>query len=448
MHPFQFLNVFRSWRLLPVLVLLGCGGSGPPKKYGSGTENSSPANAPTATATVPPLHLRLYLESSASMFPYEAPGTDGQFKAALQNLVDNFEGLRAGSTQFYTVNDAVYPLKINTSQFIRTNDLFSLTRGVGDAKYTDFEKIFREVLRDLPEGRVSVLVSDLIYSDKFMQPGSGQKNLNAIQSLMQNVFAGAAKTTSLLLIKASAGFSGPYFSISGGKKAYAGDRPYYLCIAARHATLRALLTRPENEPLRRFDQLPGYQNQLFFGPDQAPFYTVLLKDPNQRGKLVQEAAEMQQNKRTGSMVVHRLDNAQPDPRGNELAVVVGVDLGGYALPEATKTDAASYAVESPEGFTVKNVQAVGGGTLPYTHKLTLSTTTPRPGGQREVRVGLRRVFPPQWVRTTSVADDGNVQSASFAKTTFGFLPLTQGIENAYNPGQRTDYFRLTISLHN
>lgn len=434
-----------------MLLLLGCGGSGPPKKYGSTAETapaagSAPAANAPANASVPPLHLRLYLESSASMFPYEAPGTDGQFKAALQNLVDNFEGVRANSTQFYTVNDAVYPLNISTSQFIKTNDLFSLTRAVGDSKYTDFEKIFREVLRDLPEGRVSVLVSDLIYSDKFMRPGTGQKNLNAIQSLMQNVFAGAAKTTSLLIVKAQAGFSGPYFSISGGKKTYTGDRPYYLCIAARHATMRALLTKPENEPLRRFDQLPGYQNQLFFGPDEAPFYTVLLKDPNQKGRMVQEAGEMQGNKKAGSTVVRKLDDVEPSPAGKELAVVIGVDLGGYALPEATKTDPASYAVESAEQFKVRKVEAVTG--LPYTHKLVLSTTSPYPGGQRDVTVGLKRVFPPAWVRSTGVSDDANVGAASFAKTTFGFTHLTQGIENAYNPSQRPEHFRLTISLNN
>lgn len=451
MRPSPFLKKITSWRLLPLVLLLGCGGSGPPKKYGSTAETTSPAGtsatAPSpASAAVPALHLRLYLESSASMFPYEATGTDGQFKAALQNLVDNFEGLRANSTQFYTVNDAVYPLKISTSQFIKTSDLFSLTRGVGDSKYTDFEKIFREVLRDLPEGRVSVLVSDLIYSDKFMLPGTGPKNLNAIQSLMQNVFAGAAKNTSLLIVKASAGFKGPYFSISGGKKTYAGDRPYYLCIAARHATMRALLTKPENETLRRFDQLPGYQNQLFFGPDQAPFYTVLLRDPNQKGRMVQESGEMQGNKKAGSTVVRKLDDVEPSPAGRELAVVVGVDLGGYALPEATKTDPASYSVESAENFKVKKVEAVSG--LPYTHKLVLSTTEPRTGGQRDVTVGLRRVFPPAWVRSTGVSDDANVNATSFAKTTFGFTNLTQGIENAYNPNQRPEHFRLTISLNN
>ena len=441
-----------SWRLLPVLLLLGCGGSGPPKKYGSTettpTAGTAPAATAPASASVPPLHLRLYLESSASMFPYEAPGTDGQFKAALQNLVDNFEGVRANGTQFYTVNDAVYPLKISTSQFIRTNDLFSLTRAVGDSKFTDFEKIFREVLRDLPEGRVSVLVSDLIYSDKFMLPGTGQKNLNAIQSLMQNVFAGAAKNTSLLIVKAQAGFKGPFFSITGGKKMYEGDRPYYLCIAARHATMRALLTKPENETLRRFDQLPGYQNQLFFGPDEAPFYTVLLRDPAQKGRMVQESGEMQGNKKAGSTVVRRLDDVEPSPAGKELAVVVGVDLGGYALPEATKTDPASYAVGSGENFKVKKVEAAGGSGLPYTHKLVLSTTEPRAGGQRDVTVGLKRVFPPAWVRSTGVGDDSNVGAASFSKTTFGFTNLTQGIENAYNPNQRPEHFRLTISLNN
>ncbi len=399
-----------------------------------------------ANAPVPPLHLRLYLESSASMFPYEAPGTDGQFKAAIETLVDNFEGVKAGSTQFYTVNDDVYPLKLSTSEFIRTNNLFSLTKGLGNSSYTDFEKIFKRILADLPEGRVAVLASDLIYSDKFMQPGMAAKNLNAIKSLMQNVFAGSAKTTSLLMLKQAAGFNGPYFSVSG-KKTYVGDRPYYLCLLARHATMRALLTKPENETLRRFDQLPGYQNQLFFGPEQAPFYTVLLKDPAQRGRLVEEKTEMQQNKRAGSTVVHRLDDAQPDPRGNELAVVVGVDLGAYALPEAMKTAPNSYAVQSVEGFSVKKVEAVSGA-FPYTHKITLSTTQPHSGGSREVSVALRRDFPPTWVRSTGVPDDSNVQAASFPKTTLGFTNLTQGIENAYNPGQRPEHFRLIISLNN
>lgn len=444
MH-FLFFPAFPLRWVIPVLLLSACGGE-PPKKYGNSSEPAAPSAVTTTPATgVPPLHLRLYLESSASMFPYEA-GTDGQFKAALQTMVDNFEGTRAGSTQFYTVNDAVYPLKISTSDFIKINNLFDLTKGKGDFKYTDFQKIFQSVLSDLPEGRVAVLASDLIYSDKFMQPGAATKNLNAIKSLMQNVFAGSAKTTSLLVLKMAAGFNGPYFSVNG-KRTYTGDRPYYLCLLARHATMRALLTKPENQTLRHFNQLPGYQNQLFFGPEQAPFYTVLLRDPNQKGQMVQESGEMQGNKKAGSTVVRSLDGVQPSPAGNELAVVLGVDLGGYALPEAVKTAPASYAVESPEGFSVKKIEAASPG-LPYTHKLVLRTTAARTGGERPLSVTLKRDFPPTWVRSTGVADDSNVQAASFPKTTFGFTNLTQGIETAYNPGQRPEHFRLRISLKN
>ena len=429
-------------------MLLGCGGSGPPKKYGSGTETTPAASSTTASAAlVPPLHLRLYLESSASMFPYEAMGTDGKFNNSLQKLVGWFEGGKASSTQFYTVNDQVYPLGADVSGFIKSDNVFALTKGKGNPSYTDFQAIFKNILSDLPEGRISVLASDLIYSDKFMKPGMANKNLDDIESLMQNVFAGSAKNTSLLIIKLSAGFNGKFFSTNGAK-VYNGQRPYYLCLLARHATMRALLTKDENATLRRFDQLPGYQNQLFFGPEQAPFYTVLLKDPAQKGRAVQESEEMMQKPKPA--YIHRLEDVESSPVGNELAVVVGVDLGGYALTEAVKTNPASYAVESVEGFTVKKVEAVTSG-FPYTHKLVLSTTKAHTGGKRDVSVALiafRQDFPPTWVKQTGVSDDSDVKKSTFPTTTFGFTNLVQGIENAYNPNRRPDHFRLTISLNN
>ena len=134
-----------------------------------------------------PLRLNLYLEASGSMFPYDAPGGNGTFKRALNEVLTEFDGVSAGQSQLFVVNTEVNPLGLSLSQFFRQGNIFSVAKTKGKTSSTDFETIFRTILSETAGDNISVLASDLIYSDPSLAGMSAQKTLDAASSLLTTV---------------------------------------------------------------------------------------------------------------------------------------------------------------------------------------------------------------------------------------------------------------------
>ncbi len=428
-------------------LLLACGGSDDRKRSRrsrDATESTPVGGAVVAKPTT--FKAKLYLESSGSMFPYDAPGGSGEFNQAMQELLGRFETQSAGSTRFFAVNDDVYPLGVDYDKLVKTPDVFALTKGKGTPNYTDFGAIFSRILTDLNEGEVALLFSDLVYSAPYTAAQSTSKALADVKALMQSAFNPHANRSSLLLLQLNSGFDGPYyFATSGNAKSirHQGERPYYIAVLARPVTMRALLSDPKSATLRDFGSLSGFQTAHHFvgAEGVAPYFSVILKDPAQKGRFVQEHDEKVAKKGW----VHSLENVEADNSSGGLTLALGADLNGLYLPETFKTSPASYEIESKDGFKLTKVEAVSG--QAYSHKLIL--TTPKPSkGQRTLTVRLKRTFPPAWIRTASTDTDRNLSQDQFASTTFGLRALTGGIEAAYNPDGKTSYFPLSLTLNN
>ena len=75
------------------------------------------------------------------------------------------------SKEVFIVNDGVYPYTGSLNSFVQDKDIFSSTKGVGDPSYTDFAKIFDFALTDTVPERITVLVTDMIYSPRDIQRG-------------------------------------------------------------------------------------------------------------------------------------------------------------------------------------------------------------------------------------------------------------------------------------
>ena len=392
-----------------------------------------------ATASTKPLRLRVYLEASASMFPYDAPGGNGTFKRALNDLLTQFDGVNPGQGKTFVVNTEVNDLGLSMSQFFKQGNIFTIAKTKGKTTSTDFEGIFREILTKTSGDDLSVLVSDLIYSDPNLKGMSAQKTLDAASSLLTTVFNPYAQTHSMLVLKMTADFDGTYYSWNNTKQAYKGDRPYYLCLIGTNDAMQRLYTDPTYQTIRRFEQLPGYEESWFFGRDSkavTPFYTILVNDPARKGRFKRADDEV----RSRSKTVHALDDVQPDVADKSLAIPVAVDLSALRLPASLLTDKNQYQVEGKDNFTVASVQAYSG-TNGTTHKLLLSTEKPARGA-RTATIRLRRQFPPRWIASTSTANDVPVDTRS----TFGLQNLLQGVERAYNPNNQSEYFTLTLNL--
>lgn len=398
-------------------------------------------------ASEEPLRAKLYLEASASMFPYDDPNGQGQFKSAITDLLNPFENRQPGKTQLAVVNDKVYDLGMTYGSFIDQLNLYAPKLKKGNSGFTDFSLIFSQILVSLTEGDVAVLASDLIYSpiDKNASPA---KIMNMGQDMMTNVFGPVAANTSLLVLQLTADYRGKYYSEKARKWVSASnvpsERPYYLCIMARNATMQRVLADPSRYDLQH---LPGFKNFWLFSKatqQQAPTYTVLLNDATKQGSYRQG----KQSLKTRSATIHELESVEADKINKSLTIPVAIDLSKLYLPEATKTNPGQYeVVTGPDGFRVSRIEAYGqtdgkaAGPQQTTHKLVLTSAKPA-RNSRTVTVGLRRTFPPRWVSNSHTTDD----SQPDAQTTFGLQNLLAGIERAYNPTQQPTYFKLTIGL--
>ena len=392
----------------------------------------------TATSSKP-IKLKLYLEASASMFPYDVPGGNGAFKRTLNDLLTEFDAVNPGQPKLYVVNTEVNDLGLSLPQFFKENNIFTVAKTKGKTTSTDFEKIFSDILSNTSGNELSVLVSDLIYSDPSLTGMSAQKTLDAATSLLTTVFNPYASTHSMLVVKLEGGYDGTYYSWNNAKKKYTGDRPYYLCLIGRNETMQQLYQDATYETIRRFDQLPGYENSWFFGRDAkavTPFYSILVTDPARKGRFKRSNAEIKNHDKA----VHALTDVQPDVADKSLTIPVAVNLSALRLPASLLTDPSQYEVVGKDNFRVTAVQPYAGanGT---THKLLVSTSKPA-RGERTATIKLRRQFPPRWIANTNTTNDASPDATS----TFGIQNLLQGVERAYNPNNQTEYFTLTIQM--
>ena len=209
------------------------------------------------------------------MFPYDAPGGTGIFKRTLNNLLTEFDAVNPGQGKLFVVNTEVNDLGLSLPQFFKEKNIFTVAKTKGKTTSTDFERIFNDILSNTSGNDLSVLVSDLIYSDPNLTGMSAQKTLDAASSLLTTVFNPYASTHSMLVIKLKADFDGTYYSWNNAKKKYKGERPYYLCLIARNETMQRLYQDPAYQTIRRFDQLPGYTDSWFFGRDTRSRYPFL-----------------------------------------------------------------------------------------------------------------------------------------------------------------------------
>lgn len=265
------------------------------------------------------------------------------------------------------------------------------------------------------------------------------------EGLINRVFSDVSDKTSLLIVQLSADYTGKYYSEAARRWVSApAERPYYLCLMARNATMQRILSDPSRYDIQN---LPGFKNfWLFSNATQqiSPLYTVLLKDKAKKGTLIQNSDEVKARIKT----VHTLESVMPDVVTKTLTIPVAIDISQLYLPESTKTDPAQYEVIGPDGFQIKEISAYGqtdgkpAGYLQTTHKLLLFSKNPVKT-DRTITITMRRTFPPRWVAQSHTDDDSQPDT----QTTFGLQNLLRGVEEAYNPTHQPTYFKLTLTLN-
>lgn len=142
---------------------------------------------------------KFYLERSGSMVPYDAANGDGRFKAAIVRMLNSLPN--EDHNKIYVVNSSINEYPQGVRKFLSDNNIFEATRSIGDASYTDFAVIFRDILDHTAANEVSILVTDMIYSTKNMNGINPQKVFAEAQGMINSVFKNNVKDKSMLIIK-------------------------------------------------------------------------------------------------------------------------------------------------------------------------------------------------------------------------------------------------------
>jgi hypothetical protein len=392
---------------------------------------------------------KLYLERSGSMVYYDSPQS-GDFRSVLTSLLSNFNSVNNKKNIIYVVNNNVYDCPLDFKGLVQSKDIFAATKTGGNETFTDFDLIFKRILGDLKQGEVSILLSDLIYSTPSMNGVSNSKILDAAEKLTLNVFQDFSKDISVLVLKFNGHYGdngvnkSKYYPHNQSPQEYSGSRPYYAVFFAKNETMNNFMNDEKYNKIRTWKDYTKFENFYFYSNDDKvknPFYTIRLKDPDNAGRYYQESDE----KKLHEKGVHAIEDINHDKDG-KLSINIVVDLSNLHIPNDIKVDTSNYKVESNQNFVLEKVTPLDGN-AEGTHKVTLTTKTKR-GGDRNVIIKFKKIFPPKWIIDSQSDDDSDVKKSSFASTTFGILNMMRGIHQAYDTDGSQYLFTLKINLKN
>jgi hypothetical protein len=396
------------------------------------------------------LTVKFYLERSGSMTPYDSRSGAGEFKSAIVSMLNNLPGNNSDN-HIYVVNSGVYDYPKGFSSFINDPDIFAATKGIGDPSYTDFSKIFDNILNKTGEDELSILVTDMIYSTKNMAGVNSEKIFSDAQGMINSVFKSSVKNRSMLIVKMRGSFNGeyyPYNSPTSGKS-YSGARPFYIVIVGSNENIARLSTDVKYSDFDKFSSLRGFEHQYLFETSDVykPYYSLLLSGGEVKGRFEPEHGQGNQ--------ITSVKNIEPDAKSGKIQMAIAVNLNNMFIDDDYLLNPSNYKITSEDNVTIKEIRPINKGDYtPYeknflskaTHLIILSM--PNVSHKQTVEIKLLNNLP-QWIEQSSSDDDTNLSAPNFSESTFGLKYLLQGIYNSYK--NNTDdaqpyYFNLKLNL--
>lgn len=378
-----------------------------------------------------PLRLRIMLERSGSMNGYDARTGNGDFKRVLSELITRFPAADSTQSELLIVNDDIYPYPGTMQTFVQDKNVFESTALIGNPAFTDFAKIFNASLTDSIPERVTVLVTDMIYSPADTHTTGAEKIFNEEGALAANLFK-THPDKSMLIVKLEADFQGAYYPYgSSSPFDYKGKRPYYLIITGSAAALSRLRGDENYASFFDFKSLPGYQQQYFFNRQSLPlqWWSIMPRKSAAEGEFTLAGGSAA----TGS---HALRNPKAG-RGGKLQLTLAVDFSGIPAQPQYLLDKANYQLKSDAPAELIDIQEVtpemtDPRTKRYlnkaTHLITLQVNARTMPEQLTLNL-LGRL--PAWINESNALTDHNPYAATFPSTTFGLQPFLQGVYEAY-----------------
>lgn len=368
-----------------------------------------------AGVDVRPLTFHVFIERSGSMAPYDSPSGDGSFHAAIMALRNNLPG-------------------------------DSKIENIGEQGYTDFRRIFDQILNKTGKNQISILVTDMIYSVKDMRGVNPQKVFNEAQGMINAVFKGEVKRKAMLIIKMDGSYNGPYYAYDNSVRQFNGRRPYYIIIVGDNDSMARLTADKELLSFSRFTELKGYQNMYLFEAAEIyhPYYSLLLSNPDIRGRFQPERGQEDQ--------IRDINGVETDRNSGDIRLALAVNLDHMLIDEGYLTDPANYQIDSDDEVTIREIRRISDKDVTPAEKKYLNRAThifilemKQMRNDQDVKVKLLNRLP-SWVEASSSDDD---RAGLQPGTTFGLKYLLQGIYNSYqkNTEGTPCYFELKMKFN-
>ncbi len=377
--------------------------------------------------------LTVYFERSGSMVPYDDPRGRGQLKKAVNDLINYFPA--GEKAKINIVNDGIYPYNGTVDSFLKDRNIYASTEGIGNAAFTDFQKIFNDILEAQKPGNVSVLVSDLIYSPADTKDVSIDKIFNEENSLATNIFK-HYKGKSIIVHKLTGDYIGKYYPYNKYPIEYSGMRPFYLVIIADTSVMDAMY---QSKDYQQFLDVQGSCASYRFNQGESSVDWNVVPDwKDNAGRFRVSRGDRCE-----------LTGAEADATTGVLSFTIAANLAPLNKDNAVLCNSASYTVESLSGFKVdvKPIEPdmITANNKSYlegkTHLITL--TGDYKGPRDNIKLSLRNDMP-SWIDESTCRDDINVASPTFPTTTLGLSSFLGGIAQAFGAGN--SYFTMEIAI--
>lgn len=329
----------------------------------------------------------VYLENSGSMYGY----VNGQgFKDIVYNYLSNIKVAQINNAlrnmNLYYINSNVFPQQNDLDKFIKTLNVNEFRRLGGNGASTDIADLLKCVLERTSKEKVSILVSDFIFS-----PGSG-KNAGMYLTNQQNAIKihvaeklRTSKDFAICIYKFESNFKGTYYNKEDHPSQINENRPFYIWVMGNKDMIRKL---KNSVPDDRFGS--GLMASFIL----EPMNQDLKSSCNANGELIIQTSKLLQNK-------------------------------DYLM------DTSNYSIVN-KSIKINSLMVNNNGNVVMRLSKDLSIQL------NSECVLMAKV--PQWIRDSN---DSNGNRAVLHKT-YGFNYLIDGIYQAYTYGS-SDYFKLRFN---
>lgn len=361
--------------------------------------------------------VKIYLENSGSMFGYIRSG--GNFVNVISQIAGDCD-LEAKKVSYVLINGVETKLGANLSKFTKSLSVKGMR--VGDPSTSDLNMIFSKALKNAGKGKISILISDGIYSVNG-SPSQLLAKLKTQSIITRNNFIKRLKEENLVtqLIKLKANFKGNYYPAAGGKVNINQERPYYVWVIGKKEYINKVF--PDNY----FEDLPGFIDVVKY---------IKLDENKPSCGLLKHKVKGNYTYRLG------LSLNDVEPRNLVTSFSVGFDFSHIPLPSSyfDQTEIyrnnLGYKVVSVDHFSdlssIAKASAQRSIKSNCSHIVTFEKRNAPWGNMNLVVKNLK----PLWIDNTHDNDDANIKGD--ASKTFGFKFLTKGINDAYQKVNKSE----------